>query len=77
MKSWQLSSILLILLNTIVAVNESNKGLQTEMQFSDFFLSRRWRGGTICKRRQGSTRQTEIQRTRLSRSLEPANIKGK
>ena len=39
MKSQQLSNILLIILNTIVDVNESNKGLQTEMLFSDFFCS--------------------------------------
>ena len=40
MKGQQLSAILLIVLNTIVDVNESNKVLQTEMLFSDFFLSR-------------------------------------
>ena len=39
MKNKQLSNILLIILNTIVDVNESNKGLQTEMLFSDFFCS--------------------------------------
>ena len=39
MKSLQSSNILLIILNTIVDVNESNKGLQTEMLFSDFFCS--------------------------------------
>ena len=39
MKSHQLSNILLIILNTFVDVNESNKGLQTEMLFSDFFCS--------------------------------------
>ena len=46
MKSEQLSNILLIILNTIVDVNESNKVLQTEMLFSDFFLSLWWPGGT-------------------------------
>ena len=36
-----LSDILLTKLHTIVDVNESDKVLQTEMLFSDFFLSRR------------------------------------
>jgi len=36
----KLRDILLIIQNTIVDVNESNKVLQTEMLFSDFFLSR-------------------------------------
>ena len=41
MKSYQFN----IILNTIVDVNESNKVLQTEMLFSDFFsvpLMTRW-----------------------------------
>ena len=37
MKSEQVRDILLIRLNTIVDVNESNKVLQTKMLFSDFF----------------------------------------
>ena len=40
MQSWHLSDILLILLNMIVDVNESNKVFQTQMLFSDFVLSR-------------------------------------
>ena len=56
MKSQQLSNILLIILNTIVDVNESNKGLQTEMLFSDFFCSADDPvHGTMCKRHHGST----------------------
>ena len=42
-----------------VNVNESNKVLQTEMLFSDIFLSRWWPGGTLTDIMSGSTRQTE------------------
>ena len=49
---------------TIVDVNESNKVLQTEMLFSEFFLSRWKPDGTLtditmCKRHPGQYPQTE------------------
>ena len=52
-----------------INVNESNKVFQTKKLFSDIFMSRCWPGGTltditICKRHQGSTRQTESVRQR-------------
>ena len=51
-------------MNTIVDFNESNKFVQTEMLFSDFFLSiPLWRINEsdifMCKRHQDSTRQAE------------------
>ena len=59
MKSLQLSDVLLITMNAIIDVNESNTAWQTEKLFS-LPLMTRWHelDITMWKRHQGSTRQT-------------------
>ena len=56
-------------MNTIVDVNESNKGLQTEMLFSGFFSVPLMTRKHLCKRHQGSTRQTESVDHRAGRNI--------